>query len=762
MRLKPLKPRAHIKVVAGGKEKETKKKRSSSSLSSLAMDTINSSEDPEDAEIERLGKLLGIDKNGKRKAAAKLNKEYEQFEGIGEKFGDFLMDLDDLVDTVTKGGVSTGREKKTSDDEGDKSADESSEDGEMMPDEESDIDYDVDGEDRSDGDGDDNADKDEDGDNEDGCPPIADFTYKPSQGEDIYGRSSTAASTVAAAAYVPPSRRLREKGLDVLPDSAVPLKRTINGLMNKLSEQSKDSVAKEMKRIYEANSVTIVNTIFKDCILAACSSRSQLMSTLIPLYACLVSALHHLVGVNVSAFIVETLCVTFVKEIDERISSDQEEDPVGNKLPFNSLLLLTYLYNLRILHHTLVVDLVELLAQGDSQGVMGDQAVELLLCVVGNCGAQLRGDDPSTFSGILAALGGKAARADGTSSRVKLMVETLLDLKNNKSKRATNNNTENIKRLRKWLGAVKSSANQTSSSSSSSSSAVIRVPLKDILDAELRGRWWRAGASWQGVERTPTGGGAVECVSDGAADPCAPAKEPSSEEQKLLQLAQKLNFNTSSRKSIFVVVMSSRDLSDAFERICRLNLKGKQDREVVRVVVECCGHEKVYNPFYGELISLMCEQNRQFKSTAQFTFWDFFKQLKEETLPDKKIVNLAKLLSHLVSAFNLPLAILKPIGMADLTERQRLFMTTFFTGLFSDSVADEVLQSILDRVATSKDFDVIRESVLYFLQKVLVKAPEGLADSEAVGRFAKRRKTAIRTMEALEVIKYAMDRDGRD
>ena len=37
--------------------------------------------------------------------------------------------------------------------------------------------------------------------------------------------------------------------------------------------------------------------------------------------------------------------------------------------------------------------------------------------------------------------------------------------------------------------------------------------------------------------------------------------------------------------------MSSRDVDDAFERLQRLELKGKQDREVVRVISECCENE---------------------------------------------------------------------------------------------------------------------------------------------------------------------------
>jgi nucleolar MIF4G domain-containing protein 1 len=36
------------------------------------------------------------------------------------------------------------------------------------------------------------------------------------------------------------------------------------------------------------------------------------------------------------------------------------------------------------------------------------------------------------------------------------------------------------------------------------------------------------------------------------------------------------------------VVMGSEDCVDAAERLLRLGLKGEQEREVARVIVECC------------------------------------------------------------------------------------------------------------------------------------------------------------------------------
>ena len=102
------------------------------------------------------------------------------------------------------------------------------------------------------------------------------------------------------------------------------------------------------------------------------------------------------------------------------------------------------------------------------------------------------------------------------------------------------------------------------------------------------------------------------------------------EEERLLVLAKKMRFNTTTRQTIFVVIASSRDVDDAFERLQRLGLKGKQDREVVRVISECCAQEKTYNAFYAELAALLCTHNRQYKTTVQFTFWDNFKLLAED------------------------------------------------------------------------------------------------------------------------------------
>jgi nucleolar MIF4G domain-containing protein 1 len=453
--------------------------------------------------------------------------------------------------------------------------------------------------------------------------------------------------------------------------------------------------------------------------MAACSNSSQLMTSLIPIYAAMIAALHLAVGADVGAFIIESLATSLHAEIEKERAilksgsgSVASHKYITSKLSNNALLLLVYLYNLRVLHHTLIVDLMTLLAgsfqstpssstaslasrdkdaekgpSGPLVGVaIGELEVELLVCLVDHCGAQLRADDPIGLKAAITTLTRRSAvQSDAEnaagSTRLRFMLEALTDLRNNKSRRIQSANADIVKSLRHWLGTVKNSLG----GGRAGIDLCLRVSLTDLLDAEKTGRWWKAGASWAGKKQ---GGIITSAGDDSEGEEREPVKKQSGnpEEEKLLVLAQKMRFNTATRRNIFVVIMSSRDVDDAFERLQRMELKGKQDREVVRVISECCAQEKSYNAFYSELAAMLCGYNRQYKTSIQFIFWDNFK-LFEDEVAGRRTVNLARLLAHLVSGFHLPLAVLKPIDMTDLNANMMLFLATFFMALFSAKVA---------------------------------------------------------------------------
>lgn len=72
------------------------------------------------------------------------------------------------------------------------------------------------------------------------------------------------------------------------------------------------------------------------------------------------------------------------------------------------------------------------------------------------------------------------------------------------------------------------------------------------------------------------------------------------------EMARKLNINTDVRRSIFYILMQSDDYLEAFESLCKLQLKDAQEREIIRMIVFCCHHEQSYNQYYGVLCERLC------------------------------------------------------------------------------------------------------------------------------------------------------------
>ena len=86
---------------------------------------------------------------------------------------------------------------------------------------------------------------------------------------------------------------------------------------------------------------------------------------------------------------------------------------------------------------------------------------------------------------------------------------------------------------------------------------------KRLLDPEKKGQWWISGGESEGREGNHSE--AVDFVH-----------KESLEAEKLLQLAASQRMNTDIRRMIFCVVMSGEDYLDAFEKILRIKLSGKQ------------------------------------------------------------------------------------------------------------------------------------------------------------------------------------------
>mmetsp|Transcript_10945 Transcript_10945/g.30264 ORF Transcript_10945/g.30264 Transcript_10945/m.30264 type:complete len:810 (+) Transcript_10945:47-2476(+) len=650
----------------------------------------------EDAEIAELEEKLG---STEKKEKSKLNREYAKEEGYGDDFGDFLDGLDDMVYRIQSnqdGEDAAVENSESSAPESDPS--ESDEESVAMKPPNNDEGYNK----NESSSGDEEASsQDSDSENSEQEDQDPKDTYKPSSGEDIYGNKVNENNkSLQQSKYVPPHMRDKGESSGTLEDKVhqetlIAIRRSLNNSLNRLSEDTLVTVAQSISRLYTPYPTAHVNDCIWENTRNACVARSYLMTGLTPIYAASLVGVHIEKGdsAQLAQHLIEMTVADLFKTLpQERATSaeldriEREREGAFDKEACNLVLLLCYLYNFDLAHCSLIYDIIRDLIKS-----FKEIDIELLLVILSHCGRSLRSDDPSGLKDIVLEVQQRVMESDHTfqnESRVDYMVSALMDLKNNKRRQQDTVHGEKTGRLRKLIGQLKA-ASQSGARSGKENSSSLRIRLKDILEAETKGRWWKVGASWEGNQYKLNGDDSK------MSDDKIPAEE-NEEEDKLLRLAAKYRMNSDTRRSIFCIIMGSADFEDAFEKLVKAGmLKNKAERDTSRVLMECCGNEKTYNSFYEHLVKRICEYQPQSKFSLQLAYWDSFKQF--ESMKPRKAANLAKLLFSLVVKHRiLRISVLKGIDMTspdDLSEIGMIFLTLFFTTMLDhfDDPADVVV-----------------------------------------------------------------------
>jgi len=250
--------------------------------------------------------------------------------------------------------------------------------------------------------------------------------------------------------------------------------------------------------------------------------------------------------------------------------------------------------------------------------------------------------------------------------------------------------------LGKWL--------KSSAAVGDAAVALRALTYQRLCDASAqKGQWWLPEAA--GTEAWFAARAAQGSLDRHASSAAAAAS--ASEGAELLEKAKGLRMNTEARRAIFCVIMGAEDFADAIERLLRLPLAEKQDREVPRVLLECCLQEKAYNPYYEVLASTLCERQKKHRLTLQLCVWDQMREIApkevragaagddndsgrgEEAKPAisvRRIANLARFVAGLLLSGALAPASLKVVdfgGGADASPRARLHHRLLLQALLS-------------------------------------------------------------------------------
>ncbi|KAI5846467.1 hypothetical protein DFP73DRAFT_623875, partial [Morchella snyderi] len=539
--------------------------------------------------------------------------------------------------------------------------------------------------------------------------------------------------------YIPPSLR----GAPTTDSELLQrLQRTCKGLINRLSEANLLSILGEIEALYRSNPRGHVTATLSDLFITIACDPSSLMDTFMILHAGLVAGLYKLIGIDFGAHVVQRIVENF--DVHYQKTNGIENPALGTKECTNLMSFLAELYNFQVVGCGLVFDFIRLFL-----GEITELNTELLLKIVRNSGTQLRQDDPTALKDLVVMMQPaiKKIGAANMSVRTKFMIETLTNLKNNRLKSATATSAitlQSTSRMRKLLGSLNTRQLRASEP--------LRASLDDIRNTETKGKWWLVGASWVGsqtsAETAPT-----ETTTTTTSSSSKPTKKKNKKSDSefgtitdLVELARQQRMNTDVRRSIFVTIMSAEDYTDAHNRLLKLRLKRKQEPEIPRVLVHCCGSEASYNPYYTLIARKLCGQ-RALKMTFTFCLWDIFRRMGEDdggragaageafddddddgeegdgALSMRRTVNWARMYGSLIAEGALGLDVLKTLNMAYLQSRTRTFLELLFINIVLHSQRHAAEQGTRDEKAVADVFLRIAEnvdlarSVLYFLRK---------------------------------------------
>uniref|UniRef100_A0A8C2CZ60 Nucleolar protein with MIF4G domain 1 n=1 Tax=Cyprinus carpio TaxID=7962 RepID=A0A8C2CZ60_CYPCA len=662
------------------------KQREKSGLSGSRKRALLEANIEEDKEIKRLEKRLGLNKRKNKKSLPQsfTSDGLDYILGIlepgasatGLYESDEEMDIDKAKDDFEE--LDEDSDGHMTDDEKKDDADSDEEDDAQIEEEQGDVEDDTQMEDEVEGD-EEEEDTDASEENDD-------------DGEEVDTEQKTPESQepnpATSGKYVPP--HLREAMDSKRKAELEKLKRTVKGLINRLSQPNMASISSQLEELYMSTSRKDMNETLTDILLAAL--------------------------LNISHFL-ETVVRQFDKTYSQLDATDKECD--------NLVSIIAHLYNFHVVHALLVFDILKKLVTRFSA-----KDVELVLLVLKNVGFALRKDDPLALKELISEAQRKA-NAEGErfqdQTRIRFMLETMLALKNNDMRKIPGYDPEPVEKLRKLQRTL-------IHSSAGGSDMKLRVSLDSLLEAECVGRWWIVGSSWSGAPM----------IDDHGNKTTTPSTKGEQYSAKMLELARKQRMNTDIRRNIFCVLMSSEDYLDAFEKLLRLGLKDQQEREIVHVLMDCCLQEKMFNGFYAVLAEKFCSHDRRFQMTFQFSLWDKFKDLAN--LSSRPFSNLVQLVTHLLHRKCLSLSILKAIEFGELDKPKVKFLKQVLSKLLKETEPEDLV-NIFGRISGIPKLGMLREGLKLFISHFLLRNIQ-TEETEQAKVLKDRAEVATKAMEA--------------
>ncbi|OTA95951.1 hypothetical protein M434DRAFT_393244 [Hypoxylon sp. CO27-5] len=545
------------------------------------------------------------------------------------------------------------------------------------------------------------------------------------------------APTTNVTKYVPPSLRKQSGSAN---EAETALRRRVQGLINRLTNDNMTSIVKDFVALYDTNPRQTVTSTIVDLVLALVCSPEKRPDSFFTMIAGFVTAMYKAMGMAVIASFIQQQVEVFDQRY-EKASGDQSDS--GSK---HLVSLLAELYNMQVIGCNLIFDYIRLFLDK-----LSELDTELLLRIVQLCGPSLRRDDPHALGDIVNSI--KPANLKGMSVRTSFMIDEMKKLQSNKTKAATRNKdlADQRTQLRKRIGTLGGSRDIQP----------LRMGLRDIRDADKHGKWWLVGASWSGGHSGADGQGGVSNkkgdIGDGHdAEEMMKYADDDLGIPDLWQLAKEQGFNTEVRQRIFVALHAATDYENAELLVRKLRLNKHQRKEIPEVIVRSSERQFQYNHYYTLVATrftgdrelsfqfrrCLTTRLRKMGEDIDLGDGDEFDVEDTEDYDMRWVYNIAKMYGSLVASRALRLVdVVKYRNLAALQEKAHMFFEVMLISMLQECKRDG-----LKDMFGGLDADHAR-GVQYFLKKN-VRQTDLLKDKREKSAIKKKCEAADQVLKA--------------
>jgi len=487
--------------------------------------------------------------------------------------------------------------------------------------------------------------------------------------------------------YIPPAARQQAAAAAASGTDDERVIRRVHGLLNRLAEANMQGIVTDVSELYTSSGRRLVRETVIDCILQAVEegprATEQFTAIAAAFMAGLAASLH-----------AQDLLAAFMDRTAQALTASLSQD---NSLACSNLAnVIAHLFSCGALQAVTVFGLLDSLV-----AELGEREVSVICALLKACGLQLRGSDPEQMKSFVVKVHARTAdkASEGTlSKRAELMMKMIVDVKNNKQAAWNRSQRKTPQAVSKWLRQV----------------GVDEVQLGSLSWSKLADPSNRKGMWWLPQHSEVLLGGANSSQLPG--DTLQSIAADGEDGVNLLEMAARQRMSTDVRRAVFCCVMGAEDYMDAFERLMRLPLKAQQEREIVRVVLECCLQEPSFNPYYAALLHRLAAVNKNHKVTLQYGLWDQFKVI--ETMEPRRATNLARLTAFLLAHGVLSLTLLKVVDFADQMPPSSLqFWRVMLQHTLQGFKQDDDAKDAFTKLAGVKNLEALHDGLLSFIQK---------------------------------------------